>query len=73
MTLPPPQGKSYAIVLIVSLLLLGLRKRMVTPRDVRRLAHFGVTEEVAIALHRSEKERVLRRKADKLWSGLSVY
>ena len=43
---------------------------LVTPRDIRRLAkHFGVTEEVATVRYTKiyEKERVLRRKKDKLF------
>lgn len=42
----------------------------VTTRDIRRLAkHFGVTEEVARVRYTKmwEKERVLRRKRDKLF------
>src|SRR6185436_51054 len=48
----------------------------VTPRDVRRLAaHFGITPEAATARYTKlwDKERILRRRADKLFGQACMF
>ena len=48
----------------------------VTPKDVRRLAaHFNVTTEVAVARFskRNGKERILRRRADRLFGQACMF